>query len=64
MPVLSSPAYQYLLHYKISIPKFLPVLLSPISTRSLEKNSLSSWNSLSPTASSASARNSINNYRV
>ena len=47
-------------HYKLSIPKFLT---APISTRSLQKKSSSFWNSLLPTASSAS-RNSINNYRV
>ena len=63
MSVLSSPAYQYLLHYKLSIPKFLPAPVSPMSTRSLWKNSSSFWNSLSPTTSSASTRNSINNYR-
>ena len=35
--VLSSPAYQYLLHYKLSIPKFLPAPISPMSVRSLPK---------------------------
>ena len=60
----TSPAYQYLLHYKLSIPKFLPAPVSPMSARSLQKNSSSFWNSLSPTASSTSTRNSINNYRV
>ena len=64
MSVLSSPAYQYLLHYKLSIPKFLPASISPMSARSLQKNLSSIWNSLSPTGSSASTRNSINNYRV
>ena len=28
MSVLSSPAYQYLLHYKLSIPKFLPAAVN------------------------------------
>ena len=64
MSVLSLPAFQYLLHCKLSIPKFLPVPISPMSARSLQKNSSSFWNSLSPTASSASTRNSLNNYRV
>ena len=35
-----------------------------MSARSLQNNSSSFWNSLSPTASSASTRNSINSYRV
>ena len=60
MSVLPSPAYQYLLQYKLSIPKFLPAPISPIFARSLQKNSSSFWNSLSPTASSVSRRNSIN----
>ena len=64
MSVLSSPAYQYLLHYKLSIPKFLPAPVSPMFARSFEKNSSSFWNSLSPTAFSAWIRNSINNYRL
>ena len=64
MLVLSLPAYQYLLHYKLLIPKLLPAPVSPISSRSLQKNSTSFWNSLSPTASSPSIRNSINSYRV
>ena len=34
------------------------------NARSLQKNSVSFWNSLSLTASSASTRNSINNYKV
>ena len=62
--MLSSPAYQYLLHYKLSIPKFLPAPVLPMSARSLQKNSSGFWNSLSPTASSASITDSINNYRV
>ena len=61
--VLPSSAYQYLLHYKLSIPKFLPAPVSPMSTRSLKKNSSIFWNSLSPTASFSSI-SSINNYRV
>ena len=64
MSVLSSPAYQYLLHYKLSIPKFLPAPVSPMSARSLQNNSSTFWNLLSPTASYASIRNSINNYRL
>ena len=64
MSMLSLPAYQYLLHYKLSIPKFLPAPISPMSARSLQKNSSSFWNSLSTSTSSASTRNSINNYRV
>ena len=64
MSVLSFPAYQYLLHYKLSIPKFLPAPILPMSARSIQKNSSSFWYSLSPTASSASTRNSINKYRV
>ena len=43
--------------------KFLPVPISPMSARYLQKNSSRFWNSLSPTAISASTRNSINNYR-
>ena len=46
MSVFSSPAYQYLLHYKLSIPKFLPAPVSPVSARSLQNNSSSFWNSL------------------
>ena len=42
--------YQYLLHYKSSILKFLPAPISPMSARYLQKNSSSFWNSLSPTA--------------
>ena len=64
MSVLSSPASQYLLHYKLSIKRFLPAPVSPMSARYLQKNSSSFSNSLSPTASSASTRNSINNYRM
>ena len=30
----SSPTYQYLLHYKLSIPKFLSAPISPMSARS------------------------------
>ena len=45
-------------------PKISTCTSSPMSARSLQKNSLSFWNSLSPTASSASTRNSINNYWV
>ena len=37
MPVLSSSAYQYLLHYKLSIPKFLPASVFLTSTKSLRK---------------------------
>ena len=44
--------------------KFLPASISPMSARSLQKNSSSFWNSLSPTTSSASIRNSIKNYRL
>ena len=44
--------------------KILLVPVSPMAARSLQKNSSSFWNSLSPTASSASTRNFINNYRV
>ena len=44
--------------------KILSAPVSPTSARSLQKNSSSFWNSLSQTASSASIRNSINNYRV
>ena len=62
--MLSPPSYQYLLHYKLSIPKFWPAPISPMSARSLQKNSSSFWNSFSPTASSVSTRNSINNYRM
>ena len=64
MSVFSSPAYQYLLHYELSIPNFLSAPVSPMSARSIQKNSSSFWNSLSPTASSASIKKSINNYRV
>ena len=64
MSVFSSPAYWYLLHYKLSIPKFLPAPISPMSARSLQKNKSGFQNSLSQTMSSASIRNSINNYRV
>ena len=63
MSVLSLPAYQYLLHYKSSILKCLPTPISPMSARYLQKISSSFWNLLSPTAFSASTRNSINNYR-
>ena len=55
---------KYLLHYMLSIPKFLPAPILPMSARSLEKNSSIFWNSLCPTAHSALVRNSINNYRV
>ena len=48
----------------LSIPKFLPAPISHMSARSLHKNASSFWNSLSPMASSASTRNSMNNYRV
>ena len=48
----------------VSIPKFLPAPVSPMSARSQQKNSSSFWNSLSPTGSSASTRNSINNYSL
>ena len=64
MSVLSSSAYKYMMHYKLSIPKSLPAPMSPMSARCPQKNSSSFWNSLSPTASSASARNSINNFKV
>ena len=37
MSVLSLPAYQYLLHYKSSILKFLPAPISPMSARYLQK---------------------------
>ena len=37
MAVLSLQAFQYLLHYKFSIPKFLPAPISPMSARSLQK---------------------------
>ena len=50
-----------LLHYKLSIPIFLPAPISPMSARSLQKNSSSFWNSLTSIASSASIRNFINN---
>ena len=33
MSVLSLPAYQYLLHYKLSIPKILPAPISQMSDR-------------------------------
>ena len=56
MSVLSSPAYQYLLHYKLSIPKFLPAPISPMFARSLQKNSSSFQNSLSSIASSATTK--------
>ena len=46
MSVLSSPAFQYLLYCKLSIPKFLPAPISSIFARSLQKNSSSFWNSL------------------
>ena len=64
MSVLSSPAYQYLLYYKLSIPKFLPAPIIPMSTRSLWKTSSSFRNSLYLNASSASTRNSVNGYRI
>ena len=48
--------------YQLS--KFVPAPASPTSARYLQNISLSFWNSPSPTASSASVRNSINNYRV
>ena len=44
--------------------KFLPAPMSPMSARSLQKNSSGFWNSLSSTRSSALIRNSINNYKV
>ena len=44
--------------------KILPAPISPMSARSLHKNSSGFWNSLSPTASSALIRNSTNNNRV
>ena len=44
--------------------KLLPAPVSPMFARSLQTNSSSFWNSLAPTASSASTRNSVNNYRV
>ena len=44
--------------------KILPAPVSPMSARSLQKNASNFWNSLYPTASSASTRNSINNYRL
>ena len=37
MSVLSLPAFQYLLHCKLSIPKFLPAPISPMSARSPQK---------------------------
>ena len=49
---------------QLSIPKFLSAPISPMSPRSLQKNSSSFWNSLSPNASFDSTRNSINDYRV
>ena len=45
------------LDYKLSISEFPPASVSPMSARSLQKNSSSFWNSLSPTASSASIQN-------
>ena len=56
----------------IPVPIALQVISFKISTctnftnvcKTLQKNSLSFWNSLSPTASSASTRNYINNYRL
>ena len=56
----------------IPVPVALQVINSKISTctsftnvcKIPTENSSSFWNSLSPTASSASTRNSINNYRV
>ena len=56
----------------IPVPVALQVINSKISTctnftnvcKILQKNSSSFWNSLSPTAFSASTRNSINNYRL
>ena len=56
----------------IPVPVALQVINCKISTctnftnvcKPSAENSLSFWNSLSPTASSASIRNSINNYRV
>ena len=47
-----------------SIPIFLAALISPMPVRCLQKNLSSFWNSLSPTVSSASIQNSINNFRV
>ena len=35
--MLSLPAFQYLLHYKLSIPKFLPAPVSQMSARFLQK---------------------------
>ena len=46
MSVLSLPAFQYLLHCKLSIPKFLPAPISQMSARYLQKNLSSFWNSL------------------
>ena len=46
MSMFSLPAFQYLLHCKLSIPKFLPAPISSMSARSLLKNSSSFWNSL------------------
>ena len=37
MSVLFLPAFQYLLHCKLSIPKFLPAQISPMYARSLQK---------------------------
>ena len=37
MSVLSLPSFQYLLHCKLSISKFLPAPISPMSARSLQK---------------------------
>ena len=37
MSVLSLPAYQYLLHCKLSIPKFLPAPITPMSAEKFIK---------------------------
>ena len=57
MSVLHSPAYWYLLHYKLSILKFLPAPVSQMSARSLHTNSSCCWHLFSPTASSTSTKN-------
>ena len=62
MSVLSSRAYQHLLHYKLSITKFLPAPVSPMSATSLHKKLIKILE-LTLTIS-ASTRNSVNNYRV
>ena len=53
-----------LLCWKTKWRRCPPAPISPMSARCLQKNSSSFWNSLSPTASSASTRNSIKYYRV